>query len=303
MMVAGGDRQGGGRGPESHARRRSCRGAGAIGSRPTGPTARPSTTGWRSGAPFDAGQDAPGQRRRGRGHEPQAVRRFAAVLRGHRHPLRRRRGQDRCGRLSATTCCAGRNYSESPVLLSAIARRTSSGSAAGRPTWAGTANTSGRWRRPGPMVNGYVAEHFRCRHARQPQGGAAPVHHAALAGQHRRQFPAARSSRTWPTAPAMLDFFGVGMNEMFTENHIDHRDHDRYRALRDVTYCGRFSGGSAARVARRWRRRSPCWSATARSAGTSPASRRTGPAAPCSAPTSARRGSIRTSTGWACGRR
>ncbi len=42
----------------------------------------------------------------------------------------------------------------------------------------------------GPMVNGYVAEHFRCRHARQPAGRAAPVHHAALAGQHRRQLPA-----------------------------------------------------------------------------------------------------------------
>jgi hypothetical protein len=35
----------------------------------------------------------------------------------------------------------------------------------------------------------------------------------------------------------MLDFFGVGMNETFTENHIDHRDHARYRAVRDVTHA------------------------------------------------------------------
>jgi hypothetical protein len=35
----------------------------------------------------------------------------------------------------------------------------------------------------------------------------------------------------------MLDFFGVGMDETFTENHIDHRDHARYRAIRDVTHA------------------------------------------------------------------
>ena len=36
---------------------------------------------------------------------------------------------------------------------------------------------------------------FPGRHARQPAGGAAPVHHAARAGQHRRQLPAHRPSR------------------------------------------------------------------------------------------------------------
>src|SRR5262249_54547311 len=35
----------------------------------------------------------------------------------------------------------------------------------------------------------------------------------------------------------MLDFFGIGMNETFTENHIDHRDHSRYKALRDITHA------------------------------------------------------------------
>ena len=35
----------------------------------------------------------------------------------------------------------------------------------------------------------------------------------------------------------MLDFFGIGLNESFSENHIDHRDRSRYRSLRDVTHC------------------------------------------------------------------
>jgi hypothetical protein len=35
----------------------------------------------------------------------------------------------------------------------------------------------------------------------------------------------------------MLDFFGIGMNETFTENHIDHREHARYGAIRDVTHA------------------------------------------------------------------
>jgi hypothetical protein len=35
----------------------------------------------------------------------------------------------------------------------------------------------------------------------------------------------------------MLDFFGIGMNESFTENHIDHHDKSRFRSLRDVTHC------------------------------------------------------------------
>ena len=34
----------------------------------------------------------------------------------------------------------------------------------------------------------------------------------------------------------MLDYFGIGMNECFTENHIDHRDKDRYRQIRDVNH-------------------------------------------------------------------
>jgi hypothetical protein len=35
----------------------------------------------------------------------------------------------------------------------------------------------------------------------------------------------------------MLDFFGIGMNETFTENYIDHRVHSHYGALRDVTHA------------------------------------------------------------------
>jgi hypothetical protein len=38
----------------------------------------------------------------------------------------------------------------------------------------------------------------------------------------------------------MLDFFGIGLNESFTENHIDHRAHSRFRVLRDVTHAVGF---------------------------------------------------------------
>src|SRR5262249_61562557 len=38
----------------------------------------------------------------------------------------------------------------------------------------------------------------------------------------------------------MLDFFGIGLNETFTENYIDFRDKDRFRALRDVTHLVGF---------------------------------------------------------------
>jgi hypothetical protein len=88
----------------------------------------------------------------------------------------------------------------------------------------------------GPMINGYIAEHFRA--------GMRDNANAVL-----RQY-------TMPHAPGntdanflrsvfthlahgatMLDFFGIGMNETFTENHIDHRAHSRYRALRDVTHA------------------------------------------------------------------
>ena len=66
---------------------------------------------------FDAAKMRPGQRRRGRGHEPQAVRRFAAVLRRHRHPFRRRRGQTGASGLRRRRA-DGVQLLQSPVLLS-----------------------------------------------------------------------------------------------------------------------------------------------------------------------------------------
>ena len=100
-----------------------------------------------------------------------------------------------------------------------------------------------------------------------------------------------------------LDFFGIGMNECFTENHIDHRDHDRYRALRDATYSVGFvedllpeSHAVASPVALLVSDSTERWDFAGVGDGR-------GRARSCSAPTSAKSASIRTSTGWACGRR
>jgi len=88
---------------------------------------------------------------------------------------------------------------------------------------------------PGPMVNGYVAEYFRCGMRDNPKAVLRQYTMPHSPGNTDASFR--RSVYTHLAHGAReLDFFGVGMNECFTENHIDHRDHDRYRALRDAIY-------------------------------------------------------------------
>jgi hypothetical protein len=88
----------------------------------------------------------------------------------------------------------------------------------------------------GPMVNGYIAEHFRAGLRDNPRGVIRQYTMPHSPGNTEANF--LRSAFTHLAHGAtMLDFFGVGMNETFTENHIDHRDHARYRALRDVTHA------------------------------------------------------------------
>ena len=92
---------------------------------------------------------------------------------------------------------------------------------------------------PGPMVNGYVAEHFRCGMRDNPRAVLRQYTMPHSPGNTDASFR--RSVYTHLAHGAReLDFFGVGMNECFTENHIDHRDHDRYRALRDAIYSVGF---------------------------------------------------------------
>lgn len=89
---------------------------------------------------------------------------------------------------------------------------------------------------PGPMINGYVAEHFRCGMRNNPHAVLKQYTMPHSPGNTEANFM--RSCFTHLAHGAkMLDFFGIGMNETFTENHIDHRDHARYRAIRDVTHA------------------------------------------------------------------
>jgi hypothetical protein len=88
----------------------------------------------------------------------------------------------------------------------------------------------------GPMVNGYIAEHFRAGMRDNPDSVLRQYTMPHAPGNTEGNF--LRSVFTHLAHGAtMLDFFGIGMNETFTENHIDHRDHARYRALRDATHA------------------------------------------------------------------
>jgi hypothetical protein len=88
----------------------------------------------------------------------------------------------------------------------------------------------------GPMVNGYVAEHFRAGLRDNPRGVLRQYTMPHSPGNTDASF--LRSAFTHLAHGAtMLDFFGVGLDETLTENHIDHRDVGRFRALRDVTHC------------------------------------------------------------------
>jgi len=88
----------------------------------------------------------------------------------------------------------------------------------------------------GPMINGYIAEHFRAGLRDNPNGVIRQYTMPHAPGNTDANF--LRSAFTHLAHGAtMLDFFGIGMNETFTENYIDHRAHSRYRALRDVTHA------------------------------------------------------------------
>src|SRR5579871_6457195 len=88
----------------------------------------------------------------------------------------------------------------------------------------------------GPMVNGYIAEHFRAGLRDNPGGVLRQYTMPHVPGNTDSNF--LRSAFTHLAHGAtMLDFFGIGMNETFTENYIDHRVHSHYRALRDVTHA------------------------------------------------------------------
>ena len=134
----------------------------------------------------------------------------------------------------------------------------------------------------GPMINGYIAEHFRAGMRYNPRAVLRQYTMPHAPGNTDASF--LRSAFTHLAHGAtMLDFFGIGLNETFTENYIDHRARERFRSLRDVTHAVGLVEDllpDAMPCPRRW----PCWSARARSAGTSPASPRTWPGMTTSEP-------------------
>jgi hypothetical protein len=88
----------------------------------------------------------------------------------------------------------------------------------------------------GPMVNGYVAEHFRSGMRENPRTVLRPCVLPRAPGGTDADLLRTAFTQLAHGATA-LDFSGVGMNETFAEQYIDHRDHARYRALRDVTHA------------------------------------------------------------------
>jgi hypothetical protein len=87
-----------------------------------------------------------------------------------------------------------------------------------------------------PMINGYVAEHFRIGMRFKPKAILRQYTMPHSPGNTDADFQ--RTAFTHLAHGARnLDFFGIGFNETFTENYIDVRDHKRRIALRDITHA------------------------------------------------------------------
>ncbi len=87
----------------------------------------------------------------------------------------------------------------------------------------------------GPMINGYIVELFRCGMRHTPNGFIRQYTMPHAPGNTEASF--LRTAFTHLAHGANgLDYFGIGMNETFTENHIDHRAKERFKSIRDVNY-------------------------------------------------------------------
>ncbi|HVF11402.1 MAG TPA: hypothetical protein VNA16_11390, partial [Abditibacteriaceae bacterium] len=86
---------------------------------------------------------------------------------------------------------------------------------------------------PGPLINGYIADHFRAGMRYNPNS---TMHQYTM--PHSPGNTDASFRRTAFTHLAHgargLDYFGIGVNASFTENYIDFRDPARYAAIRDI---------------------------------------------------------------------
>lgn len=93
----------------------------------------------------------------------------------------------------------------------------------------------------GPMINGYFAEHFRAGMRDNPKAVLRQYTMPHAPGNSDASFMRTAFSHLAHGAK-MLDYFGIGMNECFTENHIDHRAHSRYALNK---FRGSAFGGGA----------------------------------------------------------
>jgi hypothetical protein len=87
----------------------------------------------------------------------------------------------------------------------------------------------------GPMINGYIVELFRCGMRHTPNGYIRQYTMPHAVGNTEPSF--LRTAFTHLAHGASgLDYFGIGLNETFTENYIDHRAKERFKSIRDINY-------------------------------------------------------------------
>jgi hypothetical protein len=89
----------------------------------------------------------------------------------------------------------------------------------------------------GPMINGYFAEHFRAGMRDNPKAILRQYTMPHAPGNSDASFMRTAFSHLAHGAK-MLDYFGIGMNDSWTENYVDHQFAiERYVAMRDVNHC------------------------------------------------------------------
>ena len=86
---------------------------------------------------------------------------------------------------------------------------------------------------PGSLANAYVADHFRSGMSENPKAQLLQYTMPHSPGNNDLSFRRSAFSHLAHGAKG-LDYFGIGVNNSFTENYIDFRDQKRYAAIRDV---------------------------------------------------------------------
>lgn len=86
---------------------------------------------------------------------------------------------------------------------------------------------------PGPLVNGYIADHFAAGMRDNPQAVLQQYTMPHSPGNADNSFRRTAFTHLAHGARA-LDYFGMGINSSWTENYIDFRDPQRFAAIRDI---------------------------------------------------------------------